>query len=405
MNSILFVDDEPKILDGLKRMLRDRRDRWDMSFVTGAKAALAELECKEFDVIVTDMRMPEMDGAELLGVVKKRFPETVRFILSGYSEAEASLRAAAVAHQFLMKPCEAETLQSIVERACGLQDLLQGEGIRRLVNGMGSLPAVPRVYSELSSALVNPNVSLGQISKIVRQDVAISTKVLQMVNSAFFSLSRRVNDVESAVNLLGTNMLKNVTLSVEVFHGFEGPGGVKGFSIEEFQHHAFLAANVAKRMLKEQRQAEDAFMGCMLHEVGKLVLASRLPKAFTQVMGNMQASQRPIWQVEQELLGYTHAEIGAYLLGVWGLPYSIVEAVANHHQPQRIKQDSFDVLGAVYLANLLVHENEVHSPAGEVFEPVDEKYLESLGVASKLPQWREMTAQLIASASGRHPEE
>jgi DNA-binding NtrC family response regulator len=160
MKHILFVDDEQQILDGLKDLLRKQRKQWTMVFALGGEAALRELQQQPFDVVVSDMRMPGMDGATLLTRVKELYPSSARIILSGHAERDSIVRALPVAHQFLNKPCDAALLRMVVERACELQRLLQNEKIRCLIGKLDKLPSVPHTYWELTRVAALPDVAL-----------------------------------------------------------------------------------------------------------------------------------------------------------------------------------------------------------------------------------------------------
>jgi HD-like signal output (HDOD) protein len=400
MKRILFVDDEPRILEGLRRMLHGQRAQWDMVFVASGEAALAALGSAPFDVIVSDMRMPGIDGATLLTRVQEKFPNVVRMVLSGHTELEAALRAVPVAHHFLTKPCDAATLRGAVERACDLQALLGTESIQRIVGETKSLPTLPRVYAALTRTLADPDVSLRAVARLIEQDMAMCAKTLQIVNSGFFGLPRRITNIETAIGFLGTNMLKNLVLTVEVFQPFENAPDLGGFSFDRLQGHALAAARIAGRLLPDKREAEDAFMAAMLHDVGWLILATRRPDEFARLQASLGVVGRSIDALEAETFGaVTHAEIGAYLLGIWSLPYPIVEAVANHHAPWRVRQDRLDTLAAVYVADRLATEQS-SSGAGTSWEDgaaIDLGYLETLGVAGELAGWRAIASEQAGS--------
>lgn len=398
MKRILFVDDEPAILKGLERLLRPMRDQWEMAFVESGEAAVSQLEQTPCDVIVTDMGMPGMDGAVLLQRVQERFPQVVRIVLSGRSDLEASMRAVPVAHQFLAKPCDPGNLKEVVERAANLQALLRKEMIRKIVGTLRDLPSRPAVYAALLAAIANPSSSLAGIATIMEQDQALLAKVLQLVNSAFFGLARRITSIRQAVSYLGLNTLKNLALSVEVFRAFAGERQFPGFSLEALQRHVLLTATIAKRLLTEPREAEDALVAGMLHDIGLLILAVRLPEHFTRVLERAVVEEQPLYAVEEEENGFTHAEIGAYLLGLWGLPYPVVEAVACHHVPQRVGAKRFDVLSAVYVADCLANE---HAPAVEpdhACRELDLGYLDALGVSDRIAAWRELASSQAGMA-------
>jgi HD-like signal output (HDOD) protein len=396
MRKVLFVDDEPNILDGLKRMLRPYRDRWEMSFANGGEAALAEMANAKFDVIVSDMGMPGMDGAALLARVQEQSPATVRIILSGHTELEAVFRAVPIAHQFLTKPCDADKLRDVVERACHLQATLASDSIRTMVSRLDALPSQPRTHATLTRLLAEPDTALQDIAKVVETDVGISAKILQLVNSAFFGLPRRMTNIRDAVSFLGTKTLHDLVLTVEVFGSFEGDGSA--FSGEDLQWHSLVTASIASKLLDDKRTAEDAFVAGLLHDVGKLILMMRLPDRLKAVTERYEASDLPMYLAEREVLGASHGEIGAYLLGIWGLPYPIVEAVACHHDPRSVPHRGWDALAAVHVANHLAHE--VASPSAPPRRAgLDRAYLEELGVAGRLTEWREMAMVFVSTGS------
>ncbi|MGA2984201.1 MAG: response regulator [Terriglobia bacterium] len=398
MRRVLFVDDEPRILEGLRRMLRPQRHEWEMAFAPGGEAALALMEASPFDVIVSDMRMPGIDGATLLCRVREQYPQMVRIVLSGHTELSTALRVVPVAHQFLAKPCDAEMLRVAVERACHLKALLSDESIRRTVSALGDLPSLPRTYEALTQALADPDTSLQKVAKIIEQDVGVSAKVLQLVNSAFFGVAHSITNIQSAVSYLGINTLKNLVLSVEIFRAFKPKRELPGFSLEKLQHHAQLTAHIAARLPVPKHLADIAVVAGMLHDLGKLILAWKLSEHFEKVLGEALGARCPAYTVEERDDGFSHAEIGAYLLGLWGLPYSVVEGVALHHGPNRVPHQAFDAISAVYVANLLAHELEEPS-TGELAVYNLENYQEefaSLGVGEMIPQWRAMAKEIPA---------
>jgi HD-like signal output (HDOD) protein len=398
MRRVLFVDDEPRILEGLRRMLRPQRHDWEMAFAPGGEAALALMEASRFDVIISDMRMPGIDGATLLCRVRDLYPQVVRIVLSGHTELSTALRVVPVAHQFLAKPCDAQMLRVAVERACHLRALLNDDSIRRTVTSVGDLPSLPRTYEALTQALRDPDTSILQVAKIIEEDVGISAKVLQLVNSAFFGIAHSMTNIQSAVSYLGINTLKNLVLSVEIFRAFKPKGNLPGFSLEKLQSHAHLTAQIAGRLPLPKHLADIAVVASMLHDVGKLILAWKLSDSFERVLGEALEVRCPVHLVEERQNGFSHAEIGAYLLGLWGLPYMIVEAVALHHGPNRVPHQHFDAISAVYVANLLAHELEQPSSGGSVVYNLDnyKEEFATLGIGEMVPEWRELAQKIPA---------
>ncbi len=391
---LLFVDDEPHVLEGLRHRLHRQRHEWDMAFVESGEAAMETLARSAIDVVVTDLRMPRMDGATLLQHVRERHPHVVRIVLSGHAELETSLRAVDVAHQFLTKPDEPGVLENVIERACRLQDLVNDDRIRRLVGRVEHLPSMPRVYAQIRSALARETVSAGQVAEILKQDMGICAKILQVVNSAFFRLSRTVVEIEEAVAYLGFHTIQQIAMAVEVFQQSRGSRVPSGLSLERQQHHALLVATVASKMCGDKRTQEDAFVAGLLHDIGKLVLAVEWPDYVALVQNEVMRSACTVPDAEHAALGASHAEVGAYLLGLWGLPYPVIEAVAYHHTPWHVDHHDMGMLAATYMANVLVHEGD--PDAGPAPATLDAGYLERLGLTGRIEGWRNMAVREVA---------
>lgn len=329
LRHVLFVDDEPSILSGLRRMLHSMRGRWRMTFVPSGGAALEVLESDPADVVVSDMRMPGMDGAELLAEVQRRWPGTVRMILSGFADEGAALRSVPVAHRFLNKPCDAADLARAVSSACELQDRLSRPELRTLVGGLGALPSVPTTFAAMTEALGRPDACADTVVPIIEQDTACSAKLLQLVNSAFFGLARSVTSIQDTVAYLGLIQVRNIVLTTGVTDLFRSRSPQVTRAVLQINRHS-LAVAAAARATAPPGLIHDAFIAGMLHDVGELVLATVMPDRFLPIR---ESSPDDATQVssELEILGATHADIGAYLLRLWGLPFPLVDAVARHH--------------------------------------------------------------------------
>lgn len=393
---ILFVDDESHVLDGLRDLLRKQRKEWEMHFASSGQAALEALEKQPFDVVVSDMRMPGMDGATLLARVKQDYPATARIILSGQAERASVVQALPVAHQFLSKPCDAAVLRDVVERASELQKLLADEGIRVVIGKLDKLPSSPTTYWDLTRAAARPDVALADLASIVERDPAMATKVLQLVNSAYFGLAQKVASIPQAVSYLGTNLLKALALAVHAFGTMEH-STVEGFSLEGVQRHSLVTARLAKQFARDPKLASEAFTAGLVHEVGKIVLAVGVPERLSEVLRECAASGRHCHVVEREMLGVTHAEVGGYLLGVWGLPLAVVEAVTFHHRPGLVAGGSVETLAAVHIADALVHGPQLGASAPACHE-LDLDFVARAGLLEQLDSFRALAAQTLASS-------
>jgi HD-like signal output (HDOD) protein len=391
---ILFVDDEPALLEGLCRRLYRAQSKWEMTFVASAALAVEELEAKPYDVIVTDMRMARMDGAQLLEIASERSPQTIRIVLSGYSEERQVMRLVPLAHQYVSKPCEPDRLEQVIERCVQLQELLQEPRIRTTVGRIRHLPALPRVYSRLRQVIAREDVSAAEVAEIVSSDSAVAAKVLHVVNSAFFRLARPITRIEQAVVHLGFNAIRNLALSAEVFCEWPAVAVPAGFEPEQLQAHARAVAAGAYALAGDRAWASDAMLAGLLHDIGYWVMLQQCPREMEAAVVLSEQQSIPLCAAERVVFGTTHAEMGAYLLGLWGLPYPILEAVAFHHCPRLAAQLEFDVLAAVAIAQEVIASAEPHRRRGSQqhnAEPaVDQSYLATLGVPFDWKQVEEL---------------
>ncbi len=382
LKRILFVDDEPNVLSGLRNVLRSQRHQWEMVFALGPEAALAKLADQPFDVVVSDMRMPQMDGATLLSEVKRLQPKAVRMILTGQTEQETVLKSVFIAHMFLSKPCDPDSLKRIVDRACRLNSMLNSEELRAAAGRVDMLPAAPKTYVALNEALIRPNCTVNDVARIIERDVGVCAKILQLVNSAFFGLPRKITSLNEAVTYIGTLTIKNLAMTLEAFSSASRSCGLSGGELNALQDHSLLAGQIARRIdSRDQNKAEESFLAGVLHEVGWLV-AVQAPEKTT-------ATPPPV----------DRALLGAYLLGLWGLPHPITEAVAYHRDPQLIPHASFELVDRLYVAHHLAGEQigELSSES----EGMDLDYLGRIGIdKNEVERMRTMARRLAGKTAG-----
>jgi HD-like signal output (HDOD) protein len=268
--------------------------------------------------------------------------------------------------------------------------LLQGERICSIVGKVENLPSAPTVFVKLMETLDQPEASIGDVSAIIEGDAAISAKLLQMVNSCMFRTSQDIATVRMAASFLGLEVVKNLVLSLGVFKAFENLPPIAGFSLDEMQAHSRLTAAIAQRLGLSKEVQDAAVVASLLHDIGKLVLAYKMPNRFARLLTSAHSGQRPLYRIEEELWGITHAEVGAYLLGLWGLPIQVTEAIAYHHTPSAVPHGGFDAISAVYVANLLAHESEESPETCEWDLP----FLKAVGVAAQVPAWKEVAKEV-----------
>lgn len=391
---IIFVDDEQKVIDGLKRMLFVMRDKWEMYFVTTGKRALEIMSAKDFDVIVSDMRMPEMDGAELLAQVKDLYPHTIRFILSGYSEEDMILKTVGHTHQFLTKPCNAEELKTVICAALDAQSAVGGKKeLIAAVSKMNDLPSLPELYVKVRKLLESPSSSFQDISDVIAKDISMTAKILQLVNSAFFGLRHKINSLQQATVFLGIKTIKGIIIATDVFSKFSDEE-VETFCIKELYRHSILSGVLAGKIAAtvNNKLVDQASMAGMLHDIGRIMFIRNKPSEYKDILKKSQEMKQDLYIVEQKMLTINHGEIGAYLMSLWRLEPEIVHAIAFHHQPELANDSAFSIVTAVYMADVLYYE--LVSPEMNL-SGINYSYLKKLNVYKLLPQWRDMAKTLV----------
>lgn len=386
---ILFVDDEPAMLRVLKMGMRSMAGAWDMDFAASGEEALTLIGVKKFDVIVTDMRMPGINGAQLLNHVLRLHPQTVRIILSGYADLSEVVNCVGLTHQFLEKPCGLDDLKNCLKRVTQVKARLAHEKLCELTGSLRNLPSLPELYLEIADALQSPTASAQRIADIASKDPAISAKLLQLSNSAYFGFSRKVFSVAEAVQLLGAGVIQSLAMAVPIFSAFRRDR-CPDFPIDQIWEHSVQTAVLGRRIyshyLDDSHLAEQAFCAGILHDLGKIILADGLSGDYSAALKESRDTRAPLFEIERKHFQATHAEVGAYLLAIWGLPIPLVEAVANHHHPRRCGTQEFCLAGVVHVANALQHAQPGHPEI--VASPVDADYLKHVGLETQYEIWR-----------------
>jgi len=386
---ILFVDDEPSMLRVLKMGMRSMIGAWDMEFANSGEEALNLCKQRPFDVVVTDMRMSGINGAQLLNHILRLSPQTIRIVLSGYSDLSEVLGCIGLTHQFLEKPCSLDDLKSCLIRVSQVNARITNDRVRVVVGSLKNLPSLPELYLEITDALQSPNCSAQRVAEIASQDPAIAAKLLHLSNSAFFGFSRKVFSIEEAVQLLGVGIVQSLAMAVPIFNSFSRQK-CPNFPLDQIWEHSLQTGIISRRIacdhLGDALLAEEAFCAGLMHDLGKIILADNLPMEYDSVLKEAREQQVPLRDAERKLFEATHAEIGAYLLAIWGLPIPLVEAVANHHCPRRCGTQEFCLAGIVHIANALQY-----ATAGQIdpeLVPLDKDYVKFVGLETQYETWQ-----------------
>ncbi|QDG51370.1 HDOD domain-containing protein [Persicimonas caeni] len=395
---ILFVDAEQRALEAIEQVLHRDSYRWNLSFASDGESALELLETDTVDVLVTELALPRLDGVQLLESARQLHPDSIRIVFSGEVELHRILQSSAVAHQALAKPASPRQVRQAIERASQVHEALGTEACRRLVSGADGLPMVPSIYSKLVCTLANPNASMQQVADVISEDVSLCAQILRLVNSAFFGLAREVTTVGDAIRYLGPAVVRDLVLSEEAYrlvaHGSQQANAI----IESVRRHSRMTAKVARKLVSSPELAEQAFLAGMLHQVGTLLLAARgedieslerPARADAPSAGGGLIARRK----EPEL---DHFRLGAYLLGLWGLPAAIVETVAECSDPSISASTHAELIAAVHVAHrVIANVLPAHDGSEPVYEAPRLYCLERLG----LPDAHELTASVRAQIS------
>jgi HD-like signal output (HDOD) protein len=390
---ILFVDDEPMVLQGLQRILRPLRGEWDMVFAEGGPQALELMATHAFDVIISDMRMPGMNGADLLKEVLRHHPTTVRIVLSGHADKDLVSQCVGVAHQYISKPCEPDQLKTMIRNACVLSGRLVGDEVKKVLGAIDRLPVVPQLYLELKEALKGEDNDPVVLGAIIQKDIGMTAKILKVVNSSFFGLRRTISDAKDAVSYLGIDTIRVLVLSNSIFEQSR-PFRTRHFDISDLWRHSMSVATGAKAIAQAEAMGhlaeEEAFVGGILHDVGVLVLASNFSETYDKVSDLVISDRVTVSTAEQEFFGVTHAEVGAYLLGLWGLPAGILKMVSLHHRPHAFESDGLCTTLAVHAADVICGAAEGQA----LFESsrFNQESLERMGLAGHQDKWKHACA-------------
>ncbi len=400
--SILFVDDEPRILTGLRRMLHSMRNEFDMSLAPGGLEALQILDSQTFDLILSDMRMPGMDGVALLGEVRQRHPHMIRIALSGQASKETVLTSVGLAHQYLAKPCDADGLKATLLRLSDLQNLVESTELRKIIAALPTVPALPSNYEKLKAESESDDPSITTMAEIVQSDPGLAARVTQLVSTAFFARPHPAPSPYDGTVFLGMDVLKAIVTDASAFTPFDDEA-VLQLPLQVISGHSLHVALCAKAIAQAENVETDlvshAFTAGLLHDIGKFVFASQFTSKYQSLLtSSFEAGAIVTDRNELDAFGATHWQVGAFLLSLWGLPEPIIKAVELHHTPKTSDCCQFSPLTAVHVADAIV--NEIDSTnTSSVTVGLDMAYLDRSGLADKTGLWGEIAREALDKES------
>jgi putative nucleotidyltransferase with HDIG domain len=364
---------------------------WEIREAPTAYAAVEILQQNPIDVLVVDAYQGENSGAALLDKIERRFPQARGFILADLADSKA-LKCVGAAHPLLASPCDQVVLQEALNRAGIMEVLFSNAAVKNLAHTFKKMPSPPSSYFQVLREVQSPDSSMARIGELISQDLALTAKLLQMVNSARYGLQQKVSNAGEAVMYLGLETTKALVILAHTFSYFED-ANVGDFSVEGLWEHSLGTARLARAIAQSENADADvrdeAFTAGLLHDIGKLLMAANEPAKFQEAQATAIVQELPEWETERELFGATHAELGAWMMAIWGLPLNIVEAILLHHSPAKLLNQGFCALTAVHAANVawLVHRG---SQVNISTIRLDETYLDSLGLMDRIKSWHQL---------------
>lgn len=330
-----------------------------MSFAPDATSALEVLAARPIDVVVADVGIRTEHGIELLKHISRTHPSTIRILMTHAEHAATAGGTVETSHRLLAKPYRANDIEDAIEQAIRLRVILSSRGLRELTTSMDNLPSLPSVYIEIDKVLKSPNACADKVGEIISRDIGLSARVLKLVNSPLLGLRRTIAHPSRAVAFLGIEKVRSLVLSIQVFDALSGAHQA-GLNLENEFKHSTAVARLAQQIARDsglgRPKQEQAFLAGLLHDAGQLILAAKLPEVFRRLEERMKTDQLTRVAAEEAEIGATHAEIGAYLIGLWGMLDGVVEAIAFHHRPDDIRGLAVSVPLALYTANALLRD-------------------------------------------------
>ncbi|CAN5829792.1 HDOD domain-containing protein [soil metagenome] len=367
-----------------------RLPHWALSDVLTVDEAKDGWPTSGVTVVVSE---PAIDGSDqgFLDWVRESYPATLRLLVVSDPRRSSSLAATTSAQQVMLASDRDDVLAAAIARMSTVRELTHNPAIAQVVGNVDRLPTVPRVYTQLTKATTKATAGAAEIARIIETDPGMSLKVLQLANSAFFGMTRRITSIQQAVTVLGFEVLKSLVLSAHVFSSMGPP--TREFSLDKFQVYSLRIARIVRRFLPDR--SDDAFAAGLLHDIGRMIIGLRMPRELSRIQQRSQETNEPIHLIEREILGTTHGAIGAYLLALWGVPFTVVEAVAFHSEPSVVPSGDLSLLVAVHAAEAL---HEIQS-AGLPDDRLDFAAVERAGFLREIPRWDAIVAEERAAMS------
>lgn len=399
--NILFVDDEEHVLNSIRRLLARRCKNWHIVQTTDPFEALEILNRQTIDVIVSDIIMPKMQGDELLDKIAHKYPHIIRVVLSAHAESDAVTKALSISHQYISKPFETKSFIQNIQDIIELRNELNHYDLIKKINNIDALPPMPKVYREIMSILNNPEANIHDIAKLISHDLSLSSKILQVINSAYFAMPKQVLNIEDAVTYLGIDIVKSLCITSNLFNSYNDLQKA-GLSHRELLNKAIrigrVAKHIAMKISSDDQIANHAQLAGFLHNLGMVILGSVITDEYLEIINIHKKTQHNLLSLEKEKLGICHNMIGAYLLQLWAVPLEIIHAQIYLYQPltflEKATKAEFNALTAIHIAKAV--DDMLDNSSIYYKENYSEAYLKALNIETDLNKYIKICKPLYA---------
>lgn len=256
------------------------------------------------------------------------------------------------------------------------------------------LPPLPAIIMRVMQTVNDPTTSASDLNRLISSDQALASKVLRLVNSSYYGFPRRIATITHAVVILGFNMVRNLTTSLGVFNAFDPRGQATALDRDAFWEHsmgvAVAAGVLARRKGLAAKAAEEAFVGGLLHDIGKLFLDQYFPDQYAIALKLARAAKISVWDAEKTALGVGHALVGKRIADKWNLPPSLTSMIALHHQPAFAK-DAFEATSIIHAADHLARRCGLGNPGDDLVPPLAPEVEQWLVLSA--PAWEQAEAE------------
>ncbi len=391
MKQVLYVHEAPSVGQSLKRIIQGSRLDWDVSLASNGAQALEMMRQRPFDAVVCDLHLSDISGPQVLKQARDQYPQAIRLAFSNTVNKELTMEVTKYAHQFVASPADPEEIIVVLQRAFLLGASFPQENLKKLISRLNKLPSLPTLYTAIMEEIQSPQTSVEKVGTIIERDPSMCAKILQMVNSAFFGVRQNITNPVQATSFLGVETIKDLALAMKLFAQFNSQI-LKELGMGSLWDHsaatALYARTIARHENQDKKMTGNSFTAGILHDIGKLVLTENFPKPYYDAIRRSISHAEVLQDAEKSVFGVSHAEVGAYLLGIWGLPDKVIEAVAYHHQPMKAMTSGFSALTAVHAANYLDHQLHPRNVQSRM-RRLDMEYLQRIGLSGHEIQWEQ----------------